>query len=566
MVKQEVIGRLNSGKFPFQSSSFFKNAKAVYYSVTLHTKGARPYFKDLRTNTIIYPPFYFGEEYQILFERFLFSRHPREAETTRQWRFSQYRARTKRPFLQLCELIGSLVFKQGQYSFDSDDQETKEYILSQQFDSRGFNLFEYYNRVLYPSMYEDPNGFIVHIPVPHSDDEPVKVDIYHVPIVNVLHFDRGNLIYKKDDLVYWLTDNEITTFKKDIQTGNYFEFGVPYAHYFGFMPACIWGGIWNSEGFFNSFFDKAIPIADDYIGSYSAEQMIDKEASHPYITMAKKVCPTCQGTKSKQVPCESCPNGHELIDCDTCGGTGEISWNPADRYEASKEDMEYDLVKIINPSPEFNKYHHEKNNEIMQQILASLDLLLIDQAQSGAAKAIDKENLKLFASTINERLFSRIEFSIKCIFGFRNVRNTNGVLKPNFKEFKLLKPISFEIKTEEDLLQEVADAQTASLPVTIRKKSLMQYIGTRYANDEELLKKTKLVLDFDPLATYTDEEINTLADRLSPDLLELHFEIDSIVDQFVDDLTRTNFLKLEYNETKKQFEKFLEGTRTSAQQ
>lgn len=557
MVKEQLIEMLNTGCYAFRESAFYKYAKQVYYSVTLHTKGARPRFRDLKTNLDIIPPFYFGEEYQNLFEKFLFSRHPREADATRNWRFSQYRARTKRPFLQLIELIGSLIFKQGQYTFDCADENTKLYINSNEFDYRGFSLFEYYNRVLHPAMYEDPNGFIVHIPVP-VEDNPVNVLIYHVPIVNVIHFEKNNLVYEKDGLVYSLTQNDISAYKKT-EDGKYEEvLSSFYAHNFGFIPACLFGGIWNTEGFFNSFFDKAIPIADDYIGSYSAEQMIDKEASHPYITMAKRTCPTCLGTKTKQIDCEHCPNGKELINCDTCGGTGEISWNPADRYEASKEDMEYDLVKIISPTPEFNKYHHEKNNEMMRQILGALDLLLIDEAQSGAAKALDKENLKLFASTICNRLFSRIEFSIKCIVGYRNVKRdaTGNSLVPDFKEFTLLKPISFEIKTEDDLLQEVADAQAGSLPFIVRKKAIIQYVSTRYANDHELIKRTKLTLDFDRLATMTEEEIAS-NERLSPNDVDFHMDIDSLLDDFIESINLQQFLKLDYNETKTKFKEFI---------
>jgi hypothetical protein len=557
MVKNDLIEMLNTGRYAFRDSTFYKYAKQVYYSVTLHTKGARPRFKNLRNNVDIFPPFYFGDEYQYLFENFLFSRHPREAETTRNWRFSQYRARTKRPFLQLIELIGSLIFKQGQYHFECENEDTTKYILSNEFDYRGFNLFEYYHRVLHPAMYEDPNGFIVHIPVP-IEDSPVNVSIYHVRVIDVLHFEKDHLVYEKDGLVYSLTKNEINVYKKN-EDGKYEEVpGRVYLHNLGFIPACLFGGVWNTEGFFNSFFDKAIPVADDYIGSYSAEQMIDKEASHPYITMAKKTCPTCQGTKTHQIDCETCPNGKELIDCSTCGGTGEISWNPADRYEASKEDMEYDLVKITNPSPEFNKYHHEKNNELMRQILSSLDLLLIDEAQSGAAKALDKENLKLFASTINERLFSRIEFSIKCIIGYRNVkRDAIGEgLVPDFKQFTLLKPISFEIKSEEDLLQEVADAQAGSLPTVVRKKAIIQYVSTRYANDHELIKRTRLTLDFDKLATMTEEEISA-NQRLSDDDLVMHTDMDSILDEFIDEIKIQEFLKLDYNETKTKFKEFI---------
>ena len=554
ILPKQLVEFLNSGSFPFQSSKFYLNGKSVYYAVTLHTKGASPRFRDLRSGRDIVPPFYFGEEYQTLFDNFLFSRHPRESLETRSWRYSQYRARTKRPFLQLIELIGALIFKEGAYTFDCTDETTKTYILSNEFDYRGFNLFEYYHRVLHTAIYEDPNGFIVHIPVVADDSTPVTIDIYHVPIYNVKTFDKDNFVFEKDNVIWWLTKNEIYKTEKGTD-GQYQDPVLYYSHNFGFVPACVNGGIWNSEGFFSSFLDKAIPVADEYVSSYSAEQMIDKEASHPYITMAKMTCPACNGEKKKQVACEECINGYDLIDCQTCSGSGTISWNPADRYEASKEDMKEDLVKIINPNAEFNKYHHEKNNELMKHILASLDLLLIDSAQSGEAKALDKENLKLFASTIAERVYSRMRFSIKCIIGYRNVKRSGELLTPDFKEFVLIKPISFEIKTEDDLLQEVADAQTASLPGIIRKKALSQYVNLRYSNDPGFIKRTKLVLDFDRLATLTEEEI--AQSSYDQDDILLHREIDTILEDFVLSITESVFQNLDYNETKQKFKSYL---------
>ena len=76
---------------------------------------------------------------------------------------------------------------------------------------------------------------------------------------------------------------------------------------FGRLPVTIAGGDWNTQegGFYESYFDKAKAIADEFISSYSAAQMVDKEASHPFIVAAQEDCPDCNGTGKTTIQYDS---------------------------------------------------------------------------------------------------------------------------------------------------------------------------------------------------------------------------------------------------------------------
>ena len=106
MLLKEVLAILNKTMKPAkQMTEKLQRWRDVYYGMSLHTTGACPYFTDLGGGGIIYPQGYYGIAYQRLFDKHLLSRHPRESDATRNWRFSQYRPMTKAPFGQVTETV-----------------------------------------------------------------------------------------------------------------------------------------------------------------------------------------------------------------------------------------------------------------------------------------------------------------------------------------------------------------------------------------------------------------------------------------------------------------------------
>lgn len=535
----------NSGQRP--EFPVLKRWTDVYYSVSLHTKGARPSFVDAEGSTVT-PPNFFGEEYQNLFDRFLFARHPREPKATRNWRFSQYKPFTQAPFLQLIDIVIGAIFQDSQYTLTIPNAEDSAYITGNNFeggDGVRYDLMSYFSRMLALQMFEDPNGYIVRIPArPYYETTTQRVEVrpFFVRSVDVIFPPDGDdFIFKTADgkFAYWINRVAIFRFVKGqgadahkwvIEDGRGY-----YAHLFGYIPASKAGGVWNSEGFYNSFLFKAIPIADEYIASYSAEQMVDKEASHPFIQQAAVDCPTCegQGQVQKSNPCADCPGGVEyaLATCPTCRGRKMLSYNPADRLEAPLADMEKDLIKIISPPMEVNDYHRKKNQQLLMQILDALNLLKVEQAQSGVAKAIDQERLYAFISFISNHVFDNLIFStIRDIIGYRNVQSVNGRLMPNFYAFTLIKPSQFQIKTAADLLAELTEA--AEAPAIIRRSLVLEFVDKRFGGDEALLLKTRLMAQLDKAFVFTAAEKGQmrLSGELSADDLHLSINLPLIMD------------------------------------
>lgn len=526
----------------------------VYYSVTLHTKGARPKFKRLRDNSEWCPPFYFGEEYQNLFDNLLFSKHPREDEVTRQWRYSQYRPLTQAPLLRIIEVITGAIFQDSQYVIELSNKDDDDYIKGNNFegsDGVKYDLMSYFAQIILLSIFEDANGFIVRMPTKPwyaITENKIPVMPYFVRSVDVIYPPDGDdFIFQSQDgkYAYWLNRVAIFRYRKADpnkgEQGNWVldDLRGYYSHLLGYIPISKAGGYWNTEGFYNSYLFKSIPIADEFISTFSAEQMVDKEASHPFIQVATVDCPTCEGQGQIQKqgsPCADCPGGYEyeLVQCPTCRGRKQVSFNPGNRFEAPAGEMDKDLVKIVTPEISVNEYHRRKNEALMQDLLDSLGLLMVQEAQSGAAKAIDQEKLYQFINTVCSNLFDNIIFStIRDIIGYRNVRSVNGTIIPDFQPFKLIKPSQFQIKTAADLLAEIKESSNAQIPAIIRRELILEYMDKRFGGDETLQKKAKFIADLDKAFIYSPGEKASMkmSGELTPEDLFLSVNLPSILDE-----------------------------------
>ncbi|WP_148043483.1 zinc finger-like domain-containing protein [Chryseobacterium sp. G0240] len=500
----------------------------------------------------------FIDDYQELFDNYLLARHPREDKITRNWRLSQYKPFTRDPFLQITDVIKGAVFQDGQYTIQLPNKNDEQYIWSKSFE--GFDLIGLFSNKILSLMLEDPNGYLVRMPSKPSYETvgPVEINLHYVCIKDVIRKpNTGDFIFYSRDrkLIYWINANVIIRFTKDEKTGKWKlenENGY-YAHLLGRIPADILGGRYETDGYYSSFLNKAVPIADEYISNYSAKQMIDKEASHPYIQQMNIECHDCDGTGKIQVSCnvdEMHPHGFKLDNCPKCKGKKYISINPADRFEVPKDDMDKPAIRIINPDVTLNTYHKDNTDDLFQKILDALHLTMIREAQSGAAKAIDQEKLYQFISGISNHIFDNLIYnSIKDIIAYRNVRVSNGVTLPADYEFTFVKPQQFNIKTAMDLLNEINETQTANLPLFIRRKMIGEFVDKRFSSDDVMQKKSKFIQLNDPLFAFSTAELSQMK---TVDFEQIQYSqlLPMILDEIEKDLGQTYILDSSFEDLK----------------
>lgn len=523
-----VLGYLND-IIPNPKKETIRRWRDVFYEISLHTKGARPKFKDPSNDHGVHitPPRYLGEEYQSLFDNYLLSRHPRENEVTRNWRYSQYRSFTKAPFGMLTDILRGAIFQDSQYTLTLPDKEDNDYIWNNNFDGR--SLISYISEVIVPAVVEDPNGQVVRIPSKPWYEQTasrIEVEVFFVNSKDIVYPGKEDFVFKRGEYAYWITPNSIFRYVQDAGKLYIPEPKGYYATRLGHLPCTAGGGIWNTEGYYDSYYDKAVAAANEFISSFSAEQMVDKEASHPYITQLQDDCNDCQGTG--QEPYNDPQSGFARTrPCAKCSGKGTISVNPADRIAVGIEDWEKlkdGGVKLTNPDVNINQYHRDKNTQVMEMILRALNLLNIDAAQSGTAKAIDLEKLHTFISAVSNYVFDNIIYStVRDFVAYRNVRATPNGIVPHVYDFVLIKPTQFQIKSAADLMLELTDSTKGNIPGYIRKKQVIEFVDKRFGGDDSFQKKTQVIAELDDLYVFTPDELMTMRTMSAIDQTDLIF-------------------------------------------
>lgn len=509
---KEVTAILNNDvKLPAQMTDTLQRWRDVYYGMSLHITGACPRFRDAATGRTVKPAGYYGEAYQYLFDNFLLSRHPREDDATRNWRYSQYRPLTKAPFGQVTGVVTGAIFQDSNHTIEVTDEKDSSFIWSNRFS--GYDIKGYFANIGFRNMIEDPNGVFLRIPAQpfyKQGDDKLEVDIWFVHTKDMVWFSNTDIIFKRGGFAYWVNTHTIWRFTYDGQNKKYFidkkdEDGY-YAHMLQRLPLTVAGGEWNTQGYYDSYFSKAKAAADDFVSAYSAAQLVDKEASHPYIIEASTDCPDCSGRGNVQRDCEDCPGGVELAQCRACAGSGQISRNPGQRMIVPHEDMDKGTpIQIINPDVTINTHHREVCSQVMGLIIEALHLQKTDEAQSGVAKAIDQERLYKFISAISNDVFDKILYdTLRDILAYRNADGDHT------QAFRLVKPTQFRIKTGADLLAEYSEGTKAGMPVYIRRRMAMDYVDKQYSGDELMKRKAQLITELDELSVLSTAEIADL--------------------------------------------------------
>lgn len=558
---------------------FIDRWQQVYYGMSLHIDGVCPYYEVLRDPALgwinnnvqrRYPARWCGMPYQFIFENMLFSRHPREPEIIRQWRLSQYKPFTQAPFIQVIQVITGAIFQDAGYQVTLEDKDDNDYIWGNNFEGR--NLVNYVSDK-FQNIAEDPNGLFVVIPKDpyyNTTTQRIEPKVHFVHSKHIRHWTNEEVLFELDGY-YWainkvgyfrfVEENETYTLHPDDS-----PYGGYYAHMMEHLPVVVAGGQWNSQGYYDSWLSAAKPVADEFVASKSAEQLVNKEASHPYIIAASEDCPDCEGGKVRY--CRSCNRSGEvcecgtaaqwdLANCDTCRGTGEVSRNPGQWQIVPMEDMDKDAIKIVNPDVGINKFHSEHNRGIYNAIMRALHLDYIEQAQSGVAKDKDMETRYQFLLRISNDLFDRvITHIINAITALRNVRAVNGSVRPEAKPLMIVKPTQFQIKTAQDLLNEYDTATKAQMPDFVRKAQLEDYVDKLYGGDEVVVKKTSFINQMDDFAVMSMADISTaLVNGADSRKFQLHLMLPGMVDQIIRDKTQEWFVAATYEQIKVEVDK-----------
>lgn len=510
----EILNGINYTCLPFIAQ--WQN---IFYRTSIHTTGACPRFYPLRddgyglSESYYTPSGWINANYDTIFSTHMLNKHPRESQVIRELRKSWYRPYQMAPLLESIGSTAATIFGESKWTLSVENKEDNDYIYGNNFE--GKTLVGYFEH-MFKAICEDPNSLFIVVPKEAgylTETKKIEPKIVHIPSRDIIYISEKEIIYREWDSPYAWFINDIGYWRFEKQEGqrDYAlmdgQYGY-YMHLFHEKPAHFAGGIWNTQKFYDSYIKAALAPCDDFVGAWSDLQMINKEASHPYIVETDMDCPTCNGNKQKtfcyscNVIADSCNCNEEdrkwlMADCTSCHGSGQISRNPSEHTIVPKEDMDRDIIKIYEFNVNANKFLLEHAEGIEVRIRKALYNYHIEEAQSGVAKDIDRASTFLYRQMVSNGVWGLIEKCLIDILSLRNTSNSGGKIRPDVPKYILVKPTDFDLKTENDLLEEYKESTDAKTPEWVRQRQIEQYVDKVFGGDDVMVRMASLINQMD---------------------------------------------------------------------
>lgn len=446
--------------------------------------------------------------------RILTQRRPNEDAEIQKYRLDIYEPITKGSINRAIDKLYR-IFSSANFSIQVSD-ELSTYLNTEKFDNQYF--YSYIQKYVVRRMIEDPNGWLVWIPVGEGLTNPsVKVDVYPLIVgsnqIRFLDIDEGIISWYSEDeksevyqggrnkkegqVIYTMTPD---AFYKHTQIGikkdNRFQVELIYQHNIGFLPGVVLGGDVTDDDYFESYFSAFLPFANEAIRQYSDWQAIMTTSCFPY---REEVAETCSAPGCRDGFCYNGDNDEHSA-CRTCKGTGRvITRSPFGVFMREKGNMidgpntsTEPMIRFIGPPVDVIEYSGRAWETLLKKAEQALNLTTIDEAQSGTAKEIDREDSFIVLTKISNNLFDEIIYqSLLIIEKYRSVANPIDPV--------IVKPISFSMKTENDLIDEINKLNDKNAPVAFLVEATKDLAKKRFSGNIPITRMVEILVSYDPI-------------------------------------------------------------------
>jgi hypothetical protein len=481
------INYLNSNLGSLRPNKHYEDWVEVRDTMFVHTRGKNP--GDILTK-----------------------RRPNEDPELMEYRLSIYEPITKGSINRAIDKLYR-IFGAANFSIQVSE-ELSSYLNAKKFDSQYFYAF--IQKYVVRRMIEDPNGYLAWIPYGAGLTDPTqKVDVYPLIIgsdqiryldnytISWVDYDEkskvseGGKVVDKGEVIYTL-DGE--GFYKHEQYGinrdKKYDLSVIYIHNLGFRPAIVLGGDLTDEGYYESYFSAFVPFANEAIRQYSDWQGIMTTSGFPY---REEVAETCSAPGCRDGVCYNTEED-EHYPCKVCKGTGRIiSRSPYGVFLKEKGGNVLDsnfgndaMIRFVAPPVDIIKYSGEAWQVLLKKAEEALHLDKIDEAQSGTAKQIDREDSFMVLTKISNNIFDEIIY--RSLLIIEKLRNVSSPMDPI-----IIKPISFSMKTEYDLINEINMLHDRNAPVAFLVEATKDLAKKRFSGNQSIARMVEVLVAYDPI-------------------------------------------------------------------
>jgi hypothetical protein len=300
-----------------------------------------------------------------------------------------------------------ILFQDGNYSITHPLKSVSELFQKPIF--MGMDLKSFTENAIVPLLRDDANGFLAVV--------PSGVNEYRV-----VYLASKNLTHQAGDFYrFEVKRNGITTeYLFDSNNTLITDFEMV-RHNLG-RPAVmqLGGTVVNREDYqyYESFWAKAASNLDSLVRHCLDAEIIRKQHTHPIRQAIELACTTCDGTGHVRKEQDGTPCAPK--ECYVCKGKQTIKFDPSRNISVPIDELQriggnLDLIKHYAPETVSKESAFNAYQLIYQQVKDDLNLLVIDAAQSGTAKAIDLEARNTVISQIKNRVFYLLKWATDTI-------------------------------------------------------------------------------------------------------------------------------------------------------
>lgn len=458
------------------------------------------------------------------------ARRPYEPEEVKKYRVKSFRAITKSSFNRALNALQRLM---SQANVDVDIPEAAEEFLSaRKFDDASF--LDYINKSVIRRMIEDPNGLLVWW-AEYPGDDATTVEPQPILLLSkrILALTDELLVFEADERspvtvldgrkrrevmegrVYYIITK--AGYYRRVQYG---EKGKPkfriepgLRHGLGYLPFVTLGGeevmiadeIENTPvRYLASYFAPPTEFADEALHQFSDWQAVMVSSAHPIREMEPQKCPGQDCVKGKIRPVDG--QVGPLVTCSVCNGAGEIL--PESPYgtilrRARRSGLEekptdpVPAVRYLHADPSILEQIGKEWRKLLEDVDKALNLLFVEEAQSGVAKEIDREDKVSTMDRIGNNVWKVITAnSLEIILALRRVS----------EEARITLPSTFIVRTEEDLREELTTLVGDGVLPLYRAEAMMELLRKRFPGNARLIKAAEVLAYYDKAFGYNASE------------------------------------------------------------
>ena len=456
------------------------------------------------------------------------TRRPYEDKVIQEYRIKNFRPITKSATNRALNNI-QRIFSKASVDVEWDFR-LEELLTSREFE--GCDFLSFFNKFVIRRMIEDPNGVLLWwADYPGADNIPVTPEPFLIASSDILRFDDDVFVClspEKSD-VYVLDGNK----KRTERSGNvYFvatawgyyrisQYGRKseekyeliwgYPHQLDMIPAIVLGGeeitkkdrITKQEmSWYASYFSSFVPFADEALHQFSDHQAIMVTSAYPIKEMERQKCPARDCNKGRIQD----PETRELRTCSVCDGRGSIV--PSSPYgvllraektrldEGSSSDVP--VLRYISPDVSIVEYSGKHWTHLLDLAEKALNLLFIEEAQSGIAKDIDRED--------KIAMLDRIGYQVFMVLMKGSLEIIHGLLKGDKDEIVINLPATFIVRSEQSLIEEISKLSGGGVMPIYAASAMVELMRKRFPGDPDIAIATEVLAVADPAFGYSQED------------------------------------------------------------